>query len=84
MTVGEKEKCYLADLSIPDAAVKLVCPVTTILDSGSGISTMLEKLVAKLQAVGPAVQNVGPMTDDQYAKMTEGRLGLVKERLCPV
>ena len=41
VAVNEKEKYCFADLSIPGAAVKLVYPVTAILDSGSGISIML-------------------------------------------
>ena len=38
VAVDEKEKCCLADLSVPGAAVKSVCPVTAVLGSGSGIS----------------------------------------------
>ena len=55
VAVDEKEKCCLADLSVPGAAVKLVCPVTAILDSASGISTMSESVAAKLQAAIPDV-----------------------------
>ena len=50
MAVDEKEKCCLANLSVPGAAVESVCPVTAILNSGYGISTMLESVTAKLQA----------------------------------
>ena len=84
MAVDEKEKCCLADSFIPGAAVKSVCPVTAILDSGSGISTMSESVAAKLQAAVPDIQIVGPMTDDQYIKMAEGKLVLVKQKSCPV
>ena len=69
VAVYEKEKCCLTDLSVPGAAVKSVWPVTVILDSGSGISTMSESVAAKLQAAVPDVQIVAPMTDDQYVKM---------------
>ena len=55
MAVDEKEKCCLADLSVLGAAVKLVCPVTAILDSASGISTMSESVAVKLQAAIPDV-----------------------------
>ena len=79
MAVDEKEKCCLADLYVPGAAVKSVCPVTAILDSGSGISTMSES-----GAAVPDVQIVGPMTDDQYVKMADGKLLLVKQKPCPV
>ena len=68
MAVDEKTKCCLADLSVPGAIVKSVCPVTAILNSGSGISTMSECVAAKLQAAVFDVQIVGPMTDDQYVK----------------
>ena len=57
VAVDRKEKCCLADLSIPGAAVESVCPVLAILDSGSGISTM--SVAAKLQAAVPDVQIVG-------------------------
>ena len=33
VAVDEKEEFCLADLSVPEAAVKSVCPVTAILDS---------------------------------------------------
>ena len=71
-------------LSIPGAAVESVCPVMAILDTGSGISTMSESVVEKLQAAVPDVQIVGPMTDDQYVKMADGRLVLVMQKSCPV
>ena len=77
VAVDEKEKDCLADLSVPGAAVKSVCPVTAILDSGSGISTKSESAAAKLQAAVPDVQIVGPMTDDQFLKMADGILVLV-------
>ena len=44
----EKKKCFLADLAVPGAAVISVCPVTAILDSGSGISTKSESVATKL------------------------------------
>ena len=84
MAVDEKEKGSLANLSVPGTAVKSVCPVTAILDSGSGISTMSESVGAKLQPAVPDVQIVGPMTDDQYVKMANGKLVLVKQTSCPV
>ena len=84
LAVNEKEKCYFADLSLPGAAVKSVCPLTVILDSGSGITTMSESLAAKLQAAVPEVQIVGPITDDQYVKMADGKLVKVKQKSCPV
>ena len=78
----EKGKCCLADLPVPGAAVKSVCPVTAILDSESGISVMSESVAAKLQAAVPDVQIVGPMTDDQYVKMIDGKLVLVRQKSC--
>ena len=84
VAVDEKEKLCLADLSVPGAAVKSVCPVAAILDSGSDISTMSESVAAKLQVAVPDAQIVGPMTDDQYVKMADGKLILVKEKSCPV
>ena len=84
MPVGEKMKCCLADLSVPEATIKSVCPVTTILDSGSGISTVSEGVAVKLQVTVPVVQIVGPMNDDQYMKMATGKLVLVEQKLCPV
>ena len=74
----------LADLSVPGAAVKSVCPMTAILDSGSGISTMPKSVAAKLQATVPDLQIVEPMTDDQHGKMADGNLVLVKKKSCPV
>ena len=82
MAVNKKEKCCLKDLSVPGAAVESVCPVTANLDSGSGISIMSESVATKLQATVPNVQIVGPMTDDQYVKMTDSKLVLVKQKLC--
>ena len=48
VSVDEKEKCCLADLSVPEAAVGSVCPATGILDSGSGMSSMSESVATKL------------------------------------
>ena len=58
VAVDKKEKCCLADLSVPGAILKSVFPVTAILDSGSDISTMLESAAEKLQAAVPDVQIV--------------------------
>ena len=74
----------MADLSVPGAAAKSVCPGTTILDSGSGISTISESVAPKLQTAVPDVQIVGPMTDDQYVKMADGKLVLRKQKSYPV
>ena len=41
-------------------------------------------MAAKLQAAVPDVQIVRPMTDDQYVKMADGNLVLVKQKWCPV
>ena len=84
VAVDEKEKSCLVDLCVPGAAVESVCPVTAILNTGSGISTMSESVAAKLQAAAPADQIVGPMTDDQNVKMADGKLVLVKQKSCPV
>ena len=84
MAVDEKEECCLADLSVPGAAVKSVCPVTAILDSVSGISTMSESVAAKLPAAVTDVQIVMSITDDQCVKMADGKLVLVKQKSCPV
>ena len=64
VTVDVKKKCCSADLFVVRAAVKSVCPVTAILDSGFDISNMSESVAAKLQAATPDVQIVRPMTDD--------------------
>ena len=82
--VDEKDKCCLSDLSVPGAAVKAVCPVTAISYSGSGISTMSESVAAKLKAAVPDVHIVRLITDDQYVKMADGKLVLVKQKSCPV
>ena len=42
MAVDEKQKCCLADSPVPRHAVESVFPMKSILDSGSGISTMSE------------------------------------------
>ena len=84
VAVDEKKKCYLADLTVPEAAVKSMCPVTAVLDSGSGISTMSESMAAKLQAAVADTQIVGPMTNDQYENMTDGKLVLVRKKLWSV
>ena len=84
MAVDEKDNYCLADLSIPEAAVKSRCPVTAILDSGSGISTMSESVAGKLEATVSDVQIAGPMTDEQYVKLPDGKLGLVRQKSCPV
>ena len=76
VAVDEKEKCCLAELSVPGAAVKSVWPVTAILNSGSSFSNMSESVAAKFQAAVPAVPIVGPMIDDQYIKMAGGKLVL--------
>ena len=61
-----------------------MCPVTAVLDSRSGITTMSESVAAKLQAAVPNVQIVGPMIDDQHVKMADGKLVQVKQKSCPV
>ena len=61
-----------------------VYPVTAILDSRSGISTRSESVTAKLQAAVFGVRIVGPMTDDQYMNMADGKLVLVKQKSCAV
>ena len=73
VAVDEKENCCLVNLSVPRVAVKLVCSMTAILDSGSGISTMPESVAAKLQAAVPDAMIVGPMTYDQYVEMADGK-----------
>ena len=74
----------MADLSVPGGAVKLVCPMTAILDSKSGILTMSDSVAAKLQAAVPDVEIVGPMINDQHVKMADGKLELVKQKSCLV
>ena len=74
----------MTDLSVPGTEVKSVCPVTPILDSGSDISTMSETVAAKLKATVPDVHIVRLKTDDQYVKMADGKLVLVKQKSCPV
>ena len=71
-------------MSVPGAAVKSGCPVTAILDSGSGILVMSESVAAKLQAAVTDVKTVGPMTDDQYVKIADGKLVLVKQKSYPM
>ena len=80
VAVDEKEKCCLVDVSILGAALESVCPVTTILVSVSGISTMSESGAAKLQTAVPDVQIVGPMTGYQYVNMADGKLVLLKQK----
>ena len=63
---------------------KSVYPRTTIMDSGSGITTISESVAAKLKAAVPDVQIVGPMTEGQYVNTTDGKLMQVKQKLCPV
>ena len=84
MAVDEKEKCCLAILSVSGAAVKSMCRVTTILDSGSGISTMSESVPAKLLPAVPDIQIMATITNDQYVEMVDGKLVLVKQTSCPV
>ena len=60
------------------------CALTVILDLGSGISTMSESVAAKLQAAVSDVQIVRSMADDQYVKIVDGKLVLVKQKSCPV
>ena len=84
MAVDEKEKCCLAILSMSGAAVKSMCRVTTILDSGSGISTMSESVPAKLQPAVPDTQIMATITNDRYVEMVDGKLVLVKQTSCPV
>ena len=45
---------------------------------------MSESVAAKLQAAVPAVQIVGPMTDDQNVKMADDKFVLVKHKSYPV
>ena len=52
MAFDDKGKCYSVDLSVP---------LTAMLNSGSGISTMSESVTAKFQAAVPAVQIVRPI-----------------------
>ena len=51
--VHDKEKCCLADLSIPGAVVESACPVKAIVDSGSGILTISKSVAAKLRPLFP-------------------------------
>ena len=41
---------------------------------------MSESVAGKLQAAVADVQIVGPMIDDQYVKMADGKLVLVKQK----
>ena len=63
LDVGEKDNGCLADSSVSAATVESLCPMTAILDSGSGMSTMSETVAAILQAAVPDVQIVGPMVN---------------------
>ena len=45
---------------------------------------MLKSLTTKLQATVPDAQIVGPMTDDQYVNMADGKVVLVKQISSPV
>ena len=78
VAADKKEKCFLTNLSVPGAAVKLVCPVTVILDPEPGISTISESVASKRQAAVLDVQIMKPMTDGQYVKIVDGKLVLVK------
>ena len=40
LVADNKNRWCLADLSVPSGGAKGVCPVTTIVDSGAGITTM--------------------------------------------
>ena len=73
VTIDEKGKWCLADLSVSGAAIESVCPVTAIFYLGSGILTVSESVAAKLQTALPDVQIVEPMTDDQYVNMVDGK-----------
>ena len=64
VAVDEKYESCLVDLSLPGADVESVSPMTAMLNSRSGISTMSESVAAKLPAAVPDVQIVGPTTDD--------------------
>ena len=55
-----------------------------MLDSWSGISTMSESVTAKSQAAVHNVQIVGPVTDEQYVEMADGKLVQVEQKSCPV
>ena len=59
VSVDEKEKCCFDDLSVPGAAVKSVCPVTMILDSESGISTMPESVMQNCRLPFPMFRSWG-------------------------
>ena len=48
VTVAEKENRGLADLSVPGAAVKSMCLVTGILDSGSVVSRPCQRVWPQL------------------------------------
>ena len=54
------------------------------MDSRPGISTMSESMVVKLQAAVLNVQVMGSMVVDQYVKMADVKLVLVKQKSCPV
>ena len=45
---------------------------------------MSESVAAKFQAAVSDVQIVGPMTNDQYVKMADCKLVLVKQKSCSV
>ena len=70
----DEEECYSADFSILGTVVKSVCPVTTMLNSGSGITTMSESMAAKLQVAVPDVEIVRPITDSQKVEMADDKL----------
>ena len=80
----DKDKGCSAAMSVSEAAVKWVCPVTAIFDSGFCITTISDSVAAKLEAAVPEVQIVGPMTNGQYVNMANGKLVLVKQKSCPV
>ena len=64
---------------MPGAAVDAV----TILDSGSGITTMSAGIAHKLQAAFPDVQVVGGMTRPGKLKVADGRVLEVQDKTCP-
>ena len=84
MAVDEKEKCCLADLSVPGAAIKSMCPVTALLESGLVSRTSWKVWQEKLQVTAPDVHIVGPMTDGRYVEMANDKLVVVKQKSCSV
>ena len=84
LDVSMRDKWCLADLSVPGEVIQTVCPVKAILDTGSGVTTVSEEVIEKLQCAFPDVSIISPLESSQQVRVADGRALDVQRKTCPL